>query len=108
MAVVSAVISWMRYKRNASLPTELKISSPLSWGRILKYGVLFLIIQIRGDLAQRYLGKPGFLVSSVVGGLVSSASTAAAAALPEVNLRHQLAGYPLYYALSPAPQLIFR
>jgi uncharacterized membrane protein (DUF4010 family) len=81
MAVVSAAISWMRYKRNASLPTELKITSPLSWARISKFGALFLLIQIAGDLAQRYLAKLGFLALSVVGGLVSSASTTAAALL---------------------------
>ncbi|HTS59072.1 MAG TPA: DUF4010 domain-containing protein [Terriglobales bacterium] len=81
MAVVSAAISWNRYRRNASLPTELKISSPLSWARISKFGALFLLIQIAGDLAQRHLGELGFLALSVVGGLVSSASTTAAAAL---------------------------
>lgn len=81
MAVVSAAICWNRYRRNASLPTELKISSPLSWARISKFGALFLLIQIAGDLAQRHLGELGFLALSVVGGLVSSASTTAAAAL---------------------------
>ena len=41
---------------------------------------LFLLIQIVSTLSDRYLGKIGFLGISVLGGLVSSASTSAAAA----------------------------
>lgn len=41
---------------------------------------LFLLIQIVATLSERYLGKLGFLAASVIGGLVSSASTSAAAA----------------------------
>jgi uncharacterized membrane protein (DUF4010 family) len=81
MAALSALMVWLRYKRNAIPPNELKFSSPLSWARISKFGTLFLLIQVGGDVAQRYLGKLGFLVLSLVGGLASSASTTAAAAL---------------------------
>ena len=44
------------------------------------FAALFLLIQILSTLAQRHLGKIGFLGISVLGGLVSSASTSAAAA----------------------------
>ncbi len=81
MTAVSGGITWFRYKRTAPPPNQLRFSSPLSWPRITKFGVLFLFIQTAADLAQRYLGRFGFLSLSVVGGLVSSASTTAAAAL---------------------------
>jgi len=47
---------------------------------VLSFAALFLVIQILSTLGQRYLGKVGFLGISVLGGLVSSASTSAAAA----------------------------
>ncbi len=47
---------------------------------MLNFAALFLLIQIVSTLGERYLGKFGFLGISVIGGLVSSASTSAAAA----------------------------
>jgi uncharacterized membrane protein (DUF4010 family) len=59
---------------------ELRLSSPLSLSKVFKFGVIFLAIEVIGNVGQRYLGHFGFLLVSVVGGLVSSASTAGAAA----------------------------
>jgi uncharacterized membrane protein (DUF4010 family) len=59
---------------------ELRLSSPLSLPKVLKFGLIFLTIEIIGNVGQRYLGHFGFLLVSVLGGLVSSASTAGAAA----------------------------
>ncbi|HMF76922.1 MAG TPA: DUF4010 domain-containing protein [Bryobacteraceae bacterium] len=59
---------------------ELQLSSPLSLSKVLKFGLIFLVIEIIGTVGQRYLGHFGFLLVSVIGGLVSSASTAGAAA----------------------------
>ncbi len=81
MAGSSALITWYRGRRGADVPRELQISSPLSWARISKFAALFILIQVAGTLAERYLGKLGFLGLSLVGGLVSSASTTATAAL---------------------------
>jgi uncharacterized membrane protein (DUF4010 family) len=61
-------------------PTEIHLESPVSLRRVLSFAVLFLVIQIISTLGERYLGKLGFLGVSVLGGLVSSASTSAAAA----------------------------
>ena len=58
----------------------LKLASPFSLTAALKYGVVFLLLQIAGTLAQRWLGQLGFYAVSAVGGLVSSASAVAAAA----------------------------
>jgi uncharacterized membrane protein (DUF4010 family) len=42
--------------------------------------MLFLLISTIGTVGARFLGKYGFLIVSLFGGLVSSASTTAAAA----------------------------
>jgi uncharacterized membrane protein (DUF4010 family) len=59
---------------------ELHLASPVSLKKVLSFGFVFLIIQIFGTAAARWLGNSGVLLVSVVGGLVSSASTTAAAA----------------------------
>lgn len=59
---------------------NLQLESPVSLGRVMKFAGLLLLIQIVATLGQRYLGNLGFLGMSVIGGLVSSASTSAVAA----------------------------
>jgi len=56
------------------------VASPFSLSAALKYGVIFLLLQVAGTLAQRALGQLGFYAVSALGGLVSSASAVAAAA----------------------------
>jgi uncharacterized membrane protein (DUF4010 family) len=80
MILVSVIFLWYQRKRAGGDIGELKLSSPLSLSRVLKFGFIFLVIEVIGTLAQRYFGHVGFLIVSVVGGLVSSASTAGAAA----------------------------
>jgi uncharacterized membrane protein (DUF4010 family) len=60
--------------------SEIHLESPVSLKRVLSFAGLFLLIQVVSTLGERYLGKLGFLGISVLGGLVSSASTSAAAA----------------------------
>ncbi len=59
----------------------LSLSSPFSITSALKYGLLFVILQIAGTLGQRALGHAGFYFVSIIGGAASSASTVASAAL---------------------------
>jgi uncharacterized membrane protein (DUF4010 family) len=59
---------------------DLKLSSPLSLPKVLKFAFIFVAIELIGEIGQRYLGHFGFLLVSILGGLVSSASTAGAAA----------------------------
>ncbi len=59
-------------------PLDLK--SPFALGSALRFGLIFLALQVGGTLAQRLLGDTGFYLVSLVGGLVSSASTVASAA----------------------------
>lgn len=46
----------------------------------LKYGFVFLVLHVLGELAQRQFGELVFYFVSVVGGRMSSASAVAAAA----------------------------
>ena len=54
--------------------------SPVSLKKVLTFAALFLGIQIVGTLAQRIFGSAGLQVINLLGGLVSSAGTTAAAA----------------------------
>ena len=59
-------------------PLDLK--SPFSLFSALKFGVIFLLLQVFGSVAQAVFGRFGFYAVSFLGGLVSSASAVAAAA----------------------------
>jgi uncharacterized membrane protein (DUF4010 family) len=54
--------------------------SPFSLTSALKFGLIFLALQVAATLAQRLLGEAGLYVLSIAGGVVSSASTVASAA----------------------------
>jgi uncharacterized membrane protein (DUF4010 family) len=58
----------------------LDLKSPFSLLSALKFGLIFLALQVLGTLAQALFGHAGFYVISLFGGLVSSASAVAAAA----------------------------
>ena len=60
-------------------PTPV-VSSPFSLASALKFGAMFLALQIAATLAERFLGEGGLYVFSAAGGIVSSASTVASAA----------------------------
>jgi uncharacterized membrane protein (DUF4010 family) len=82
MTAVAAYFVWRNSRpRDDEQSMDLKLSSPVSARKVLRFGVIFLLIQICASLAKRFLGTSGFLLVSIVGGTVSSASTTAAAAL---------------------------
>jgi len=80
MTFVALILAWRVKTDIAESPAEIHLESPLSLKRVLKFGALFLLIQVVSTLCERHLGKLGFLAVSVIGGLISSASTSAAAA----------------------------
>jgi uncharacterized membrane protein (DUF4010 family) len=82
MAVVAGYWVFRDRKKAEDLEGEvsLTIGSPVSLMKILKFGILFLLVQVVATLGQRMLGGAGFQIVSVLGGLVSSASTTAASA----------------------------
>jgi uncharacterized membrane protein (DUF4010 family) len=80
MAIVALLLVRRARSDVDEASTEIDLESPVSLQRILTFAGLFMLIQIVSTLGERYLGKVGFLGISVIGGLVSSASTSAAAA----------------------------
>jgi uncharacterized membrane protein (DUF4010 family) len=80
MSIVALVFVRMASKHDVAGAMNLHLELPVSLRRVLSFAALFLMIQILSTFGQRYLGKIGFLGISVLGGLVSSASTSAAAA----------------------------
>jgi uncharacterized membrane protein (DUF4010 family) len=58
----------------------LDLQSPFSLMSAIKFGLIFLALQVVGTLAQTWLGPVGFYAVSLVGGFVSSASAVASAA----------------------------
>jgi len=64
-----------------STPPQIPVRSPFSLPSALKFGLIFLALQIVGTLAQDALGQAGFYAVSIVGGCVSSASAVASAAM---------------------------
>ena len=80
MAVASAVIVWQQRRQIETRAVELKLSSPLPLLKVLRFGALFLAIEVLGSLGQRHFGTSGLFAVSFLGGFVSSASSAGAAA----------------------------
>lgn len=91
---IIATIFVRRTREDKNAAAEIHLESPVSLWRVLNFGVLFLIIQILSTLGERHLGNSGFLGVSALGGLVSSASTSAAAASMVVHgeMKAALAG----------------
>lgn len=88
MISASVVCIWIQKRREHRSIGSIQLSSPLSLSKVFRFGLIFIVIEIVGSLGQRYLGHFGFLLVSVIGGLVSSASTAGAAAT--LAMRHSI------------------
>ena len=58
----------------------IELESPFSLRSALKFGLIFLTLEVVGTVAQALLGQVGFYAVSLVGGVVSSASAVASAA----------------------------
>lgn len=80
MFIVALIFVRRAHADGGETPTEIHLESPVSLKRVLNFAALFVVIQIVSTLGERHLGRFGFLGVSVLGGLVSSASTSAASA----------------------------
>jgi uncharacterized membrane protein (DUF4010 family) len=102
LAMTALALLFVRRERAGmeDSPGEIQLESPVSLKRVLSFAGLFLLIQIVSTLGERYLGNTGFLGISVLGGLVSSASTSAAAAnmVGHGQMQAALAGYAVVLA----------
>jgi len=91
MGLAAAGAIWRLRPRSDPEPAELDLDSPVSLFKILRFGAMFVAIQVAGTLAQRFLPGTGFIVVALVDGAVSSASTAAAHLSAQGELSPQLA-----------------
>ncbi|HSM84579.1 MAG TPA: DUF4010 domain-containing protein [Candidatus Limnocylindrales bacterium] len=80
MTLVSGLWIWRDQPGEQPIPGTLSLTSPVALGKVLKFGAVFIVIQVLGALLTRVFGNSGMLVVAIFGGLVSSASTTAAAA----------------------------
>src|SRR5580704_777271 len=80
MTVVAGLWIWRDRKIEQPVPGTLTLTSPISLTKVLWFGAVFISIQVIGTLLTKYFGSEGMLATGVFGGLVSSASTTAAAA----------------------------
>jgi uncharacterized membrane protein (DUF4010 family) len=80
MTLVAGFWVWRDRRIEESVPGTLTLTSPISLTKVIWFGIVFISIQVIGTLLTRYFGSEGMLATGVVGGLVSSASTTAAAA----------------------------
>ena len=81
MLAGAAVATFTRQSRTQTTGADIsKMSSPFSLTAALRFGVMFLVLEIAGVLAQRSLGHTGFYLVSFFGGFMSSASAVASAA----------------------------
>jgi uncharacterized membrane protein (DUF4010 family) len=82
MTLVAGLWGWRDYRTayEDNVSDSLTLTSPISLSKVLWFGMLFIVIQIAGILLTRLFGSYGMLATGIFGGLVSSASTTAAAA----------------------------
>jgi uncharacterized membrane protein (DUF4010 family) len=88
MLAATALFAWFSPNRSpidAGEGLNLELQSPFSLTSALKYGAIFLALQIGGELAQQRFGEWGLYATSLFGGMVSSASAVAAAATLAAN-----------------------
>lgn len=83
MTALSAFFIWRDWRlgqKEIRPAVSLTLSSPIALPKVLWFGLLFILIQVGGTLLTRVFGSYGMLATGIFGGLVSSASTTAAAA----------------------------
>ena len=80
MVIVAGLWIWRDHAIQDKVPGTLTLTSPISLTKVLWFGVLFITIHVFGTLLTRAFGSYGMFATGIFGGLVSSASTTAAAA----------------------------
>jgi uncharacterized membrane protein (DUF4010 family) len=100
MTAFATFFAWKKRDRSTEAVSPLHVSSPVSLKYVLKFGALFVGMEILGTIGARYLGKYGFLALSLLGGMVSSASATAAAATMVIHgkLSPDVAGVATVFA----------
>ncbi|HEX4425266.1 MAG TPA: DUF4010 domain-containing protein, partial [Terriglobales bacterium] len=79
MTLVAGFWIWRDRAIEDRVAGTLTLDSPISLPKVVWFGLLFIVIQVVGTLLTRFFGSYGMLATGIFGGLVSSASTTAAA-----------------------------
>jgi uncharacterized membrane protein (DUF4010 family) len=82
LMLLISILLWIRHPVPSGSDAQASISleSPFQLSAALKFGVVFLGLNVLGGLAQRNFGSGSFYFVSIAGGLLSSASSIASAA----------------------------
>jgi uncharacterized membrane protein (DUF4010 family) len=81
MFLMSALLWWLHPLDDAThAPGPLSLESPFSLSAALKFGLVFLFLNVVGALAERHFGSGSFYFVSAAGGLLSSGSAIASSA----------------------------
>jgi uncharacterized membrane protein (DUF4010 family) len=80
MACACMAITFLNRSRAEALTKEIPLPSPVSFKSVLSFALVFLVIETLATVAKRFLGHTAFFIIGFLGGLISSASTTAAAA----------------------------
>ena len=77
-----SVILWSRHPipSGSEAQASLSLESPFQLSAAFKFGLVFLVLNVVGGLAERNFGSGSFYFVSIAGGLLSSASSIASAA----------------------------
>src|SRR6266513_2023481 len=107
LMLLASVVATSRIHVKDKETAPLHIQSPISLLHALTFGLLFVLITLTAQIARHLLGPAGFLLVTTLGGLVSSASTSAAAGIlaSKGALPPELAGYGV--VLTSMASLIF-
>jgi uncharacterized membrane protein (DUF4010 family) len=100
MTAGAVLFAWRKREAGTEPVNQIHMSSPISLRYVIRFGLLFVGMEIVGTIGARFLGKYGFLALSLLGGIASSASTTAAAATMAVHgkLSPQVAGVATVFA----------
>lgn len=81
MLLVSITLAIRGLRRVRVEPPRVQLQSPFALRAALEFGLYFLVLTVVGGMAQRMLGNTGFYAVSFLGGMVSSSTTTATAAI---------------------------
>jgi uncharacterized membrane protein (DUF4010 family) len=82
LMLLVSILLWVRHPLSSRSEGQasLSLESPFQLSAALKFGLVFLSLNVVGGLAQRNFGAGSFYFVSIAGGLLSSASSIASAA----------------------------
>ncbi|MCS7251979.1 MAG: MgtC/SapB family protein [Thermoflexus sp.] len=108
MVGITGLMVFRNLRRNSNSPApSIRLAFPFSLRHSLLFGMFYLAIRAAVALADRFLGLGGFMGVTFLGGLVSSASTAAAAATLAAQGRIPMETAGLGVVLASMASLLF-